>query len=346
MSDPVAEKGVVYFGDSRGAVRAMNVTGKRVLWETAVPGIVYSVRVDDTQVYASGEKGLAALAKGTGTAAWRLDVAGGTGDCVRDPVTEKVYVGGMDGVLYALDRNTGEKKWTHSLLDVGVRSSPNARLSGPARPTGISTDGVRVYQSVFDQSRLIACDAGTGEERWAFVAEGWIHGAAAFEGEHVFIGTQDEYLYCLAKETGELVWRYRTKSRIESTALVSGDLVYFTSCDGMCYAVKISTGELAWKFRVDRDERRGGSAIYSTPLLCRGAVWFAAGEGHVYGLNPADGKLMFKFCPSEESDLYSSVAADETYLYVTSRRRNGHNSIEGPASGENAVFAFGLGAGE
>ena len=347
MTDPEAEKGLVYFGDSLGAVRAADVTVEKVLWTTTVPGIVYSVRVDEKQVYASGGKGLAALAKGTGAVAWRLDAAGGTGDCVRDPATERVYVGGMDGVLYALDRNTGEKKWTQTLLDEKVASSKEARLGeAPARPTGISTDGTLVYQSVFDQSRVVACDAATGEVKWSFVAKGWILGAAAFDESRVFVGTQDDYLYCLEKISGEVEWKFKTKSRIESTPLVLGERVIVPSCDGFLYAVKKGTGELAWKFETEAKDNGKHSAIYSTPLFCKGAVWIAAGDGHVYGVDPVKGEAVVKFVPSEGSELYSSVSADEHDLFVTTRQKNGHNSVEGSPSGENGVFGFGLEAGK
>ncbi|HUO10260.1 MAG TPA: PQQ-binding-like beta-propeller repeat protein [Phycisphaerae bacterium] len=346
LTDPVVVKGVVYFGDSTGKVRAADVGQDKGVWTANVPGIVYSVVVDNSQVYASGGKGLVALAKETGEVAWRLDAAGGTGNCVRDPGSEMIFVGGMDGVLYGLDRNSGEKKWTHSMMEEGVKSDANARVGGAARPTGISTDGTLVFQSIFDQSRVIACDAATGEQKWSFTAKGWIYDAAAFDDQRVFVGAQDGYLYCLEKVSGEVEWKFKTKSRIESSPLVMGELVIVPSCDGFLYAVKKGTGELVWKFETELNEKKKHSAIYSAPLLSRGLVWFAAGDGHVYGVDPVKGEAVVKFCPSAGSELYSSLSADEHYLFVTTRQRNGHNSVEGSPSGENGVFGFKLEGGE
>ncbi|HUO08647.1 MAG TPA: PQQ-binding-like beta-propeller repeat protein [Phycisphaerae bacterium] len=341
LTDPAVEKGVVYFGDSTGAVRAVDAGKNEKVWTANVPDRVESVVVDDKLVYAAGLKGLAALKKGTGEVAWRLDVAEGTGDCVADAVSEMVFVGGSDGILYGLDRNTGEQKWKHSMIEEGVKSDKNARMGArTARPTGISTDGTMVFLSVFDQSRVIACDAATGERKWAFTAKGWIWGAPAFDASRVFVGTQDDYVYCLEKISGEVEWKYKTKSRIVSTPLVMGELVIVPSCDGFLYALKKGTGELAWKVETEVNEKGKHQAIYSEPVLSKGLVWFAAGDGHVYGVDAAKGETVVKFVASAGSELYSTVGTDGEYLCVTSRRRRG---AEGPVSGENAVLGFKLG---
>ncbi len=340
LTDPVAEHGIVYFGDSAGTLRAADPQSDKILWGRALGGQIESLIIDEKQMYVAGTKGIDAVQKGTGESVWHFNIPGGAGNCAVLAAADMLFVGGNDGLLYALDRNTAEKKWTHSMLDDNVVSSPDARFGGkPARPTGICTDGKYVYLSIFDQSRVIACDAASGDQRWSFVAKAWIYGAAAFDEHYVFVGTQDNFLYCLARETGEVEWKFETKSRIESTPTVLAGLVIFPSCDGCLYAVNIATAKLAWKFEADRTDKDKSSAIYSTPLIWRDAVWFAAGEGHIYGLDPANGKLLFKFCPSEESELYSSLAANDTHLFVTTRQKI-HHSPDAPTTGENAIFAF------
>ena len=345
LADPVAEHGVVYFGDGSGVMRAADPQNDKILWTKKVGGCIYWLTTDEKQIYVSGTNGVDAVQKETGEAVWHRDINGGAGNCVALPAANTVYVGGNDGQLYALDSATGEEKWSHTLLDDKVHSSANARVGGLARPTGISTDGTRVYQSIFDQSRVIACDAGTGEQRWSFQAKGWILPAAAWDNNYVFVSSQDEYLYCLARETGEVLWKFKTGNRVESSATPLGDLVFVTSCDGYLYAVKISTGELQWKFRADLMANQKGSPIYSKPLMCRDAVWFAAGEGHVYGLKPASGELLFKFCPDEESELFSSLAANDTHLFVTTRHKGGYSKGP-PASGGAAIYGFTLEGGQ
>ena len=158
-------------------------------------------------------------------------------------------------------------------------------------------------------------------------------GSAAVNDKHVFVGSQDDNLYCLDKATGKVVWSFRTQSRIESTPSLADGKVYVPSCDGSLYCIDEATGQLAWAFATDPGPNRT-HAIYSTPILTADAVYFAAGEGQLYALDRATGKLLSKLRPTDDAELFCSPATDGVRLFVTTRA-----AID--QSGETSVIAVG-----
>jgi outer membrane protein assembly factor BamB/beta-lactamase regulating signal transducer with metallopeptidase domain len=341
MTDPIAAGGVVYFGDDNGAVRAVRSRDGAQLWAHEHGERVYTPFVDEDCVYFTSKTGLAAIQRSDGKPAWQFDIEGGASESggVVWPATNTLFCSGEDGFLYALDRHTGKPRWKHSLIadrpaDPKGFDGGRARIGkAPARPTGVATDGKTVFQSVFDQSRVVAVDCATGQRSWAFQAGGWIHGSPAVNDQHVFVGSQDRSLYCLDKATGKQVWSFHTQSRIESTPSLADGKVYVPSCDGALYCIDEATGQQVWAFATDPGPNRM-HAIYSTPLLTADAVYFAAGEGQIYALDRATGQLIWKLRPSESSELFCSLATDGTRLFVTTRATLDQ-------SGETSLIAVG-----
>src|SRR5579862_7954424 len=87
---------------------------------------------------------------------WSFKTAGGV---IASPAVhgDTVYVGSTGGLLYAIDRSTGEKKWQYAV---------KARIaSSPAIAGGL------VYLGAFD-SNFYAIDEATGQLKWKFKTGG------------------------------------------------------------------------------------------------------------------------------------------------------------------------------
>lgn len=194
-----------------------------------------------------------------------------------------------------------------------------------ARPNVLASDGETLFLSVFDQSRIVAINATTGKRLWSFQTGGWIGGMAVASATHVFIGSQDQFFYCLDKKTGKQVWKFETKWRIESGGVVDETFVYFGSCDGGLYCLNQSDGKLRWRFATDLgpDGRR------------RGSVYFAAAEGQLYAVDRDKGTLNNKVRPSEHSEMYCSPATDGTHFFLVTQPH-----LKG--RGESSLVAIGF----
>jgi outer membrane protein assembly factor BamB len=336
VSDPVYYDGVVYFGDNRGTVHAVRARDGLRLWETTLQQrIFHAPFVDASGVYCTSEPhGVWALNRRDGTRRWPAAVQR-PGAPLK--AGRMLFVAGGDGIVYAFNAESGAVQWERNVLDE-LADPPRfdgrrARFQdAPARPSNCASDGETLYQSIFDQCRVVAIDCETGRERWSFQTGGWIHGNATMTEEFVLVGSQDEHCYCLDKRTGEMRWKFPTGSRIESGPAVRGDSAYIPSCDGTLYRIDLKTGKAVWRFRTTPD-RPGETAIYSAPLLLRDSVCFAAGEGQLYAVEIERGELLWRIRPSENSEMYSSPATDGRRIFVQVRAAAG-------GQGENAIIAI------
>ena len=140
-----------------------------------------------------------------------------------------VYIGSIDGHLYAVDQETGKQKWKFKTL--GSRQV----TSSPTIANGL------VYFGGFD-GILYALDAETGTMKWNFLAEyerrfqgQRLHGyppgyqtipdswdiytsSPAVSGGRVFIGSGDGNVYCVDAQTGILQWKFATGDIVHASA--------------------------------------------------------------------------------------------------------------------------------
>lgn len=96
-----------------------------------------------------------------------------------------------------------------------VRSLPPRKAAWDLTPkmvrdTGYETAvaGGLVFIGCEYNGALLALDAATGEERWRFTTDDPIRVAPATDGERVFVGSQDGFLYALDL-MGRLLWKFR-----------------------------------------------------------------------------------------------------------------------------------------
>lgn len=145
----------------------------------------------------------------------------------------------------------------------------------------------------------------------------------------VYVGSWDNYFYCLDAETGELKWRFYTwrqgwMSGVDGAPVVVDNKVYFGSWNGYFYALDANTGELIWEYS-DGDGKMGH--VMEAPAVVDGVVYFGTGAGSgtikrdgfdycgwVYALNAENGDLIWDFPIGDE--ICSSAAVIDNQLYI------------------------------
>lgn len=338
--DPLVVDNRVIVGTDLGRVRAYECRDGSPVWVYRFGGrVYYRPSTDGKQVYFSSSMGVGAVQASDGVEVWNFPHEHCDGPTLALADKLLVYVAGSDGILYALNSNTGDVQWESEFVSDAPADPPGfsgeqARFDNTkARPTALASDGETIYLSVFDQCRIVAINASDGKRRWSFQSNGWVHGSAVATAQHVYFGSQDKHFYCLDKTTGEKVWSYETKSRVESGGAVDDDSVYFGSCDGHLYCLAQSSGEVRWKFAADRWKDRS-TPIYSVPILAGKHAVFAAGEGQAYAVDRQTGQLAWKSRPAEDAELFCSPATDGERFFLVTRP-----TIEG--KGAPALLAIG-----
>jgi outer membrane protein assembly factor BamB len=254
--------------------------------------------IADGLVYFSSDDGyLYAVHADDGTQAWRTDIGNFLDRTAREnlgnspdptgydyvqssPVVADgtVYVGSLDGNLYALAADTGEINWTFATAGK-IRATP-------------AVDQGTVYVGSWDKS-IYAIDARTGEARWASPVGGQVQSTAVAANGLVYCASRKASVVALDAQTGALRWehRYGNNMWVESSPrLVDGVIYIGSSGSKFILGLDALTGEPTAIFT-------SPDFHWSTPLVI-GDILYIGGtsfspdlSGGLYSLRIVDGSF-------------------------------------------------------
>jgi eukaryotic-like serine/threonine-protein kinase len=170
---------------------------------------------------------------------------------------DMVFYGGDDKKVYALDAETGTKKWEFLATGTGKIESAPAYLNGVLY-VGTSSNQV----GTLDGGKLYALDAKTGIKKWEFqtdVVSLSIRCSPMVLDGVIYFGTVnykskgDNYLYAVDASTGKSIWKFLLSDNTKETSIYSSPtvvdgLVYFTSYNKFIYALESKTGTKKWEY--------------------------------------------------------------------------------------------------
>ena len=207
-------------------------------------------------------------------------------------VNGTVFVGALDGTLYAIDAATGVEQWR--FLAGGYVGSP-----------AVFDDIVLVS----GDGGLFALDADDGTEIWSATTEGAsLFSEATIADNVAYVGGYDGYLYAIAPYTGDLFWEFRTDGRIWIAPAVADEIVYARSDDGNLYAVDVITGEELWRSQI------GWSNESSAPAVADGVVYVGGADGVIYALDTVTGEERWQAAHNGITDTSPAVVDGVIYI--------------------------------
>lgn len=257
------------------------------------------------------------------------------GDAVTSsPVLHKdvVIFGCRDGNVYALDRESGETRWTVP-LSRGVGASPVVHENrvivadyGGAVVALSLDDGALAWRqelpervvsspSVLSDRIAFGCYDGyayclsltDGKILWKTATGGVIRASAASTNGSFFVSSYDGYLYALSEVTGEVHWRYHLAGSVSSSPFAYRDLVVVGAPDGSLHAVDARNGSVRWKYKTQ-------GAVKSAPVVDAGFVYAGSNDKNVYCLNATDGSMVWKYETSDIVLARPAVVAGVVYV--------------------------------
>lgn len=159
-------------------------------------------------------------------------------------VEDYLFIGLMNGKMYALDKDTGKTIWIYD-THMGITDSPSAfSINGMLKLFFGSTNG-----SVY------CLDAQNGELIWEFKTGGPIMSSPSIEKDTLYIGSLDKNFYALDMDSGSLLWSFPTNapisttSAIGQTSLSKGKIIYFSNGENTAFALD-DAGNLIWKYQM------------------------------------------------------------------------------------------------
>jgi outer membrane protein assembly factor BamB len=205
-----------------------------------------------------------------------------------------IYVGSLDGNLYALDPD-GTQKWSFNTGSV-ITASPAIDANGTVY---IGSLGSNLYALNPD-----------GTQKWAFSTADTIFSSPAIGADGaVYIGSSDNNLYAVNSD-GTQRWVFAANADLDSSPVIALDgTVYIVSREGLLYAIT-STGELLWAIQTEFDS-------YATAAIGLDGTIYVGVNNNIAAIDPIDSTYKWFF--GTEDIVHASPAVDsEGIVYVGS----------------------------
>lgn len=285
-------------------VHALDVATGRRRFKTR--DVAWSMAVADGRIHASDGPTLFALDAREGGDLWRLNTDAWVYSLKADRGI--VITGTRGGGVQAWEAASGQKLWELA----GCQTDFESPEAGPALYEGT------VY--VWQDGRLRALDARTGEERWSYP----IGDAAACSGVPVRVAqAPDGYVYVSAGTrvlamdvaSGRVRWHFEAPAVFLSPptfvpgAAVTGGGVYLADYLGTVYALDAADGRDRW--RIATEARSSVDPV----LVAAGHVHVGSGKG-LYTLDAVTGTPKWRF--QAGGDLVGAPAVAEGRIHFGS----------------------------
>jgi outer membrane protein assembly factor BamB len=308
FSSPVICRNKVFIGSDDSSIYVLDAKGGNLLWKFKTGGrISSSAAIYNGKVYVVSFEGyMYCLDEDSGRELWKFKTAGervfaapgihGIPEKERpldDPwdmylsspvvANGNVYFGCGAGIFYALDCNSGKKKWEYITNGV-IHSSPAYSDS-------------TVFFGSWD-SYLYALNSVNGSLKWKFKTGtdtvyynqvGFQSSPVVYKGV-VYSGCRDAHIWAIDAKTGELKWKYYNNgSWVIVTPALHNDTLYFSTSD---------THKFIALSAIDGKELYKGNCKtfgFSSPAITDGTVYLGNFGGSLMAFKSKNGDPIWEF---------------------------------------------------
>ena len=222
-----------------------------------------------------------------------------------------VYVGSLDGYLYAINLENGGLKWKYQASGE-IKSSPTV-----SRNVVHFGDGMGVFHAV---------DGQTGKQRWTFQTEAEIISSANIAQDRLLFGSYDQFLYCLSAKDGSLVWKFETEGYVHGTPAIVNGAVVISGCDGYLRIINITDG-------MERQKIGLGDYVAASPAILNSRAYAGTFGNQVLCAGLDNSEILWWYEHPERNFPFYASAAVTTDLVVIGGRDKMVHALQ-PQTGE------------
>lgn len=220
---PRAAEGHVFVGSDDMYLHAVNINTGRRVWRSQATGPVRCrPAVSGDRVFFGCDGGEFYAVDFSGTQKWRFKAKRAIVSSPYLHTNGTIYVGSMDGMVYAMDSASGWLVWKFR-TNKPVLSSP-------------TVDGNTLFVGSAD-NYLYAVDIRKGAETWKYQTEGQVNSSPVVYKNTVYVGSVDGCVYAIDSGNGKLRWKFRSEAAITSSPVIFNDVLYIGSLDHSLYAL-------------------------------------------------------------------------------------------------------------
>jgi outer membrane protein assembly factor BamB len=294
----------------RGSSMRTGVSASRIrhkpslLWVTEVGPIVSSPIVAQGTIYVSTITGrIFALNPSEKKIKWHLNVGS---PIVSSPLLHNgilvaaTYDSWIKGTsftgknfLFGIDTDGGKQIWGYEI--------PGDVFSSPC----LIDDMIIVVGSI--NNAVYALEGYSGNIRWKFETGGEVWSSPSYNGNEIFIGSDDGFVYCLDID-GKLLWKTKLNGKIRSSSpCLSFDedqrpSVFIGTYNGGMFCLNQSTGMIRWSKQITKP-------VMASPAIIKDKAFFAASDKRIYCFQVKDGSSIWNFETGDK--IWSSPSISE-----------------------------------
>ena len=193
---------------------------------------------------------------------------------------DHIYIVSADGILKAIDMETGEEEWDLD-LESPTNSSPIVHKN-------------RLYIGCEDGLKAITINSH--KVTWDYDCDN-VASTPFYYKDVIYFGSDNGHLYGL-NDDGKVEFNKKLDGELKTSPIVVDDTIYIASTDAKIYSIDTDKSK-NWEFTA-------GDEILSSPGYVNETVIFGSSDGNVYCLNESDGDLVWK------TDLNNKVISSPT----------------------------------
>lgn len=208
-----------------------------------------------------------------------------------------IYLVSNDGILKAVNMETGEEEWDLD-LDAKTNSSPIVNSN-------------RLYIGCEDG--LKAININNHDVVWEYNCD-CVDSTPFFYKDVIYFGSDDGHLYGLDKDDGKVVLNKKLDGELKSSPIVVDDSIYIGSTNAKLYSIGTDK-EKNWDFT-------SGDEVLSSPGFVNDTVIFGSSDGNVYCLDCDDGNLNWKVDLNNKVISSPTIDEHDNSVYIGSDEGN------------------------
>ncbi|HKP55565.1 MAG TPA: PQQ-binding-like beta-propeller repeat protein [Polyangiales bacterium] len=230
-----------------------------------------------------------------------------------DPSNNRLFIGSSERILWALEAN-GRPLYQFR-AESGIEAEPTVdpRTNELYVPTAAGI--------------VHALEADTGKVRWKAELSGAISKAAVLSRDVLYVVTDDDGVFAVARKDGAILWRFKRDPRAglkiggHAGLLLADQRLITGFSDGSVVALSPGDGRALWVVDTTLDFADPGQAeqgfvdIDTTPVQIDDTVYVASFLGGLYGLGASDGVPHVR---RSDWTAITSIAAEEHSLIIAS----------------------------
>ncbi len=239
--------------------------GGSIVGGAALAGDRFAFGATDQRLYVRN------VVDGGAAPAWPLDGRKVKGEIWSQPVVagNTLYVGTMDGALYAFDLETGAELWDEP-FDAGGAIAVLADIGGGLLFVPTLRGEVWLVDTLTGQARRDAYEAGD-----------WVWCRPVLRDGVAYFGDFAGVVHAMDVATGRLLWTYEAEDKVKARGVIIGETLIVGDEGGTVHFVDLSSGVRRNAVKLD-----GAGKIRADLVEIQDFAWVLGTDGKLFRADP------------------------------------------------------------